>query len=278
VKIRVYIATTQGAILVEGISRESAPRAAIGLQGTTRTVHVSAGHDTFVRQASGVVEYKFGPFNEGGFGLDLSAEVVDGKSWQLGAFIANGLKEIGELAAPDDIYDEVWWLTGEVDNNRKVRAVDHVPGKIRAAATDIAAIVESGKPVTLFIPKENIDAVDRAELPYGVRVVGVSHTSDVLEGIKHTTSASPLELNEPVVPTVPWPERSARVHNLAIGGVRLTSAVAAVGAGLLTLAAVVVIFFGVDLFDREPSAPVTVDMTSAPPQASGSPSKPKLDP
>ena len=276
-KIRVYLATTQGAVLVDGISRESAPQAAIGLQGTTRTLPVSAGYDTIVRPISGVVERKFGPFSEGGFGLDVSAEVADGKSWQLGVFVAHGLKETGELAAPDDIYDEVWWLTGEVDNNLKVHAVDHVPGKVRAAATDIAAIVESGKPVTLFVPKENIDAVDRAELPYGVRVVGVSHTSDVLEGIKHTMSASPLELNEQVLPTVPWPERSARAHHLAIGGVRLTSAVAVVGAGLLALAAVVASFFGGDIFDHEPSPPVTVDMTSAPPQANGSP-KPKVYP
>ena len=277
-KIRVYLATTQGAVLVEGISRESGPQAAIGLQGTTETLPVSTGYDTFVRQASGVVQHKFGPFNASGFGLDVSAEVADSESWQLGMFVAHRLKEMGELATPDDIYDEVWWLTGEVDNNLKVHAVDHVPGKVRAAATDIAAIVESGKPVTLFVPKENIDAVNRAELPYGVRVVGVSHTSDVLEGIKHTTSASPLELNEQILPTVPWPERSARAHNLAIGGVRLTSAVAAVGAGLLALAAVVVLFFGVDFFDPEPTAPVTVDITNASPQATDSPSKPKVNP
>ena len=276
-KIRVYLATTQGAILLEGISRESAPQAAIRIPRTTQTLSVSGGYDTFVHQSSGAAEGALGLFDEGGFRLDVSAEAADGESWQLGLFVARELKELGELAAPDDPYDEVWWLTGEVDNNLNVYSVDHLADKVRAAATDIAAIVKLGKPVTLFVPKGNVDSVNRAELPYGVRVVGVSHTSDVLEGVPHTTSASTLELSDQVAPKVPWPERSARGHNAAIGTVRLTSAVAVVGAGLLALAAVLAFLFGADLFDREPSTPITVDITSTYPQPSVSPSKPEAN-
>ena len=193
VKIRVYLATTQGAVMVERISREPPPQSAICLKRTTKVLPVSSGYDAFVRQPSGVIEREFGPFNDGGFRLDVSSDVADGESWQLGVFVAHALKEAGELAGAEDTFDEVWWLTGEVDNDLNVMPVGHIPDKIRTAAVDIAAMVDSGTPVTLFLSEENLASIDRGELPYGIRVVGVTRTAEVIDGVGHATPPPILE-------------------------------------------------------------------------------------
>jgi len=264
-KVRVYLATTRGAVLIERISREPAPQSAICLKRTTKVLPVSAGYDAFVRQPSGVVEREFGPFEEGGFRLDVSGEVADGESWQLGIFVAHALKEAGELAGAEDAFDEVWWLTGEVDNDLNIQPVAHLHDKIRTAAVDINALVESGKPVTLFVAEENISGVDRAELPYGVRVVGVSTTAEVLDGIGHTTPLPTLGSKDQASQPVPWPGRAAGADRSGLSAARRSSAVAVIGAGTLALAVILIVVFGVDLFEQPPAPePVTVAITPPP--------------
>ena len=259
--VRVYLATTQGAVLIERISREPAPQSAICLKRTTKILPVSGGYDAFVRQPSGVIEREFGPFDAGGFRLDVSGEIADGESWQLGVFVAHALKESGRLCGPDDDFDEVWWLTGEVDNDLSVQAVAHIPDKIRAATDDMSAFVERGTPVTLFMAKENLESIDRAELPYGVRVVGVATTEEVLEGVGYATPPPTLELNDQAAPLVPWPERigAGARGKRKMSAARSSSSIAVIGAGVLALAAILLLVFRVDLFQQPaPPAPVTV--------------------
>ena len=272
-KIRVYLATTQGPVLIERISREPAPQSAICLKRTTKVLPVSAGYDAFVRQPSGVVEREFGPFDKGGFRLDVSGEIAAGESWQLGVFVAHALKEAGELAGSDEPFDEVWWLTGEVDNDLNVKAVAHVPDKIRAATDGINSLVESNTPVTLFLAEQNLTAIDRSELPYGIRVVGVSTTAEVVDGVGHATPPPTLELKDQVMPPVPWPERSGGADRSGMGAARRSSAAAVIGASILTLAVVLLAVLGIDLFEQPPP-PQPVVVAIAPPPPSPVPGPP----
>ncbi len=78
--IRVHIATTEGAVVVERITREIAARSAVCLGRTTRVLPVSDDYDAFVRPPSGVIEREFGPFLGGAFRLDVSGEFGGGQS------------------------------------------------------------------------------------------------------------------------------------------------------------------------------------------------------
>ena len=59
-KVRVFLATTEGVVQIERITREDARQSAICLKRTTKVLPVSAGYDAFVRPPSGVIEREFG--------------------------------------------------------------------------------------------------------------------------------------------------------------------------------------------------------------------------
>lgn len=97
-KVRVFLATTEGVVQIERITREDARQSAICLKRTTKVLPVSAGYDAFVRPPSGVIEREFGPYPAGAFRLDVSAPVSEGESWQLGVFAAHALAAAGRRA------------------------------------------------------------------------------------------------------------------------------------------------------------------------------------
>ena len=169
-KVRVYVGTTEGPVQVERITREAAPQSAVCLGRSTRVLPMSTGYDAFVRSPSGVIEREFGPFDAGGFRLDISGVIGEGESWQLGIFVAHALAAKGQLASPGDRPDRVIWLTGEVDNDLAVHAVSHVRDKLLAARDELRAMTELGVPLSLFVPEENCAAItDMADQVIGVR-------------------------------------------------------------------------------------------------------------
>ncbi len=76
-KVRVFLATTEGVVQIERITREEARQSAICLKRTTRVLPVSAGYDAFVRPPSGVVEREFGPYPKGAFRPIVFANFCD---------------------------------------------------------------------------------------------------------------------------------------------------------------------------------------------------------
>ncbi|NQV78934.1 MAG: hypothetical protein HQ495_00175 [Alphaproteobacteria bacterium] len=179
-KARVYLATTQGPVLVERIAREAAPRSAMCLKRTTRVLPVSAGYDAFVRAPSGVIDREFGPFGEGAFRLDVSGEIGDGDSWQLGVFVAHALWARGELAGPDDAFDVVLWLTGTVDGDLNIGAVGGVAAKIDASRVFVAKCVTDAVRVVFVLPTDNADGAGAIDSAVGDLVLAAT-VPDVLE-------------------------------------------------------------------------------------------------
>ena len=181
-KVRVFLATTEGVVRIERITREEARQSAICLKRTTKVLPVSAGYDAFVRPPSGVIEREFGPYPQGAFRLDVSAPVSEGESWQLGVFAAHALAAAGRLAGPDEDAGAAIWLTGGLDNDLRVVAVGHVPDKLEVSRPEFerqAAEV----PVTAFAPQSNAAAASAVALPEGVRLRGVETAAEVLAAL-----------------------------------------------------------------------------------------------
>ncbi|MEQ8249198.1 MAG: hypothetical protein RID42_16075 [Alphaproteobacteria bacterium] len=188
-KARVYLATTQGPVLVERIARESAPRSAMCLKRTTRVLPVSAGYDAFVRAPSGVIDREFGPFGDGAFRLDVSGEIGDGDSWQLGVFVAHALWARGQLAGPEDPFDAVYWFTGTVDGDLNIGAVAGVASKIDASGALLAECAVHGTKPVFIVPVENAAAIPALD----AAVVDVATARAVDDVLRHLGigSASP---------------------------------------------------------------------------------------
>lgn len=196
-KISVYVATTQGPARIERITREAAPISQVCLRRTTTVLPISSSYDAFVRQPSGVVERALGPFEPGGFRLDASADIGDGESWQLPAFVAHALEREGRLAGPDDVPDAVLLLSGAVDIDLGVGEVAYVPEKLSAAQEMLAEFVASGIPVTLAVPEANESEVSRMGEPLTARVLGVRTALDVLREFGVESVNLPAERPDP---------------------------------------------------------------------------------
>ena len=174
-KTRIYIGTPQGAVQVERIWREDGIAESMAcLKRTTEKLPIGAGYNDFVKRPSGIIEREFGPFDAGAFRLDLSATINQGKSWQLAVFTAHALARDGLLAGPDDPFERVIWLTGEVDSDLKVGAVSQVPEKIHSAVADLEALADAGKKTLIYVPEKNAEALANANLPVSIdgRTVG----------------------------------------------------------------------------------------------------------
>ncbi len=178
-KVRVYLATTEGPVEVERLTREQAQQSAVCLKRTAKLLAISSDYDAFVKQPSGVIEREFGPFAPGAFRLDVSAQIGDGDSWQIGVFAAHLLAEAGMLATPEDKTDAAVWLTGRVNNDLRVGGVGHVAEKLHASRDEFAALLGKGVPVTLFLPRGGRQTAAMADLPQELRLVEVDSTADL---------------------------------------------------------------------------------------------------
>tara|TARA_Y100000588_G_scaffold385947_1_gene480330 strand:- start:270 stop:1586 length:1317 start_codon:yes stop_codon:yes gene_type:complete len=185
VKTRIYIGTASGPVQVQRIWREAGiAESMVCLKRTTETLPIGTAYNAFVKSPSGVIERIFGPFEEGGFRLELSDRINQGTSWQLAIFIAHALARDGQLAGPEDDYQRAVWLTGQVDHDLKTGAVDQIPEKIYAAAPPLKALINEGKAVLIFAPEQNSRALASASLPSGIDVHAVTSAIDVLQTLE----------------------------------------------------------------------------------------------
>ena len=159
IRISVLIATTDGPAQVQRLAEEDPEvRSVICLNGTSQALPISAAYDAFVRKPTGVIERLFGhPV----FRMDVSAQVSEGRSWQLGVFAAHILHARGELAERPEDATHVLWLTGEVNNDHEVKRVDHVAKKLERSAAMLCGLAEGGGKVILGYPKGNADEVEQ---------------------------------------------------------------------------------------------------------------------
>lgn len=158
--VRVYVATTEGPSEIQRIAEEAPEvRSVVCLDGTSEALPISAAYDAFVRKPTGIIERLFGhPV----YRVDVSTRISNGRSWQLGLFIAHALKAAGRLAQRNEKADAAVWLTGTVNSEHKVDTVEHVADKLRHSAALFAELKAVGIPITAFVPKANTDQVAQA--------------------------------------------------------------------------------------------------------------------
>jgi hypothetical protein len=227
-RVRVYLATTEGPVSIDRITREPAVQSAVCLRRTTRVLPISGAYDAFVRSPSGVIERDFGPFRAGAFRIDLSAPVDDGESWQLAFYVAHDLARRDRLAAFDDEAEQILLLTGRVDSDRRVGTVAHVPEKLHAAVGHLKRWADDRKGVVIGVPPGNIDEVRDIDRSEGVALRAIEDAGEAL-----AVRALPRE-----------PEETPRA--LLYGGLFLAGVVAvligfAFWSGLLKKTAIVVV-------------------------------------
>jgi hypothetical protein len=149
-KIRIYIATTNGPVEVQRITREDADvRSVVCLNGTATALPIARAYDAFIKEPTGVVQRSF---KHSSYRMDVSAPITDGNSWQLGAFCAHALQFEDRLAGPDDGVENALWLTGEVDRDLNVRPVDHIKEKLLASKDLFEKLRTQNVRLFCFIP------------------------------------------------------------------------------------------------------------------------------
>ncbi|MBF0336180.1 MAG: hypothetical protein HQL40_21525, partial [Alphaproteobacteria bacterium] len=177
--VRVYLATTEGPTQVQSIVEEDPEvRSVVCRDGTSESLPISNAYDSFVRKPTGVVERHYG---HRVFRMDVSSRISEGRSWQLGVFVAHALKAANRLASKADTPATVLWLTGEVRNDLTVAGVGHIEEKLANSSRLFTELAAAGIEVEAFIPTENGRPDDRvlAALPRTVRLRSVASVGEV---------------------------------------------------------------------------------------------------
>ncbi len=114
------------------------------------------------------------------------------------------------------------WATGEVDRDLNVGVVEHVAEKVRQSAGLFTELAEAGIPLTLVVPRANLEEV--GPLPEGCDVVAADHARDLYRV---------LGLERPAV--APGPRKAD--HGAAKGALTFIAVVAVLVAAALGVAA-----------------------------------------
>ena len=162
-RVRVFIATTEGPVAVQRITAEDPDVPSVACRdGTTEVLAISRDYTRFVDRGTGLVAALTG---HGAYRLDLDRPVDGGRSWQLPVLLAHLLEAEGRLAGPDEPADLALLATGEVDRNQRVRPVGRIGEKLAAAGDLIARHAEMGPPLSVLLPAADRTPHLEARLP-----------------------------------------------------------------------------------------------------------------
>jgi cold shock CspA family protein len=152
---RVFIGTTQGP--AELLSLETPPEISQSLMRVNNTPTMasnSADYDAFVTAATGVIASRFG---KGPYRANISTDIQDGDSWQLGMFAAHCLHSHGKLANEEDKAGSAVWVTGKIStaSGLPVKSVKQIPLKVQRSKDLFTGILGRGVDLTIVIPDAN---------------------------------------------------------------------------------------------------------------------------
>lgn len=262
--IRVFIATTDGPAEVQRIAEEDPDvKSVVCLDGKAIALPISPDYDAFVRAPTGVIERSYG---HRAFRLDVSREISNGLSWQLGLFVAHALHVAGRLAEDGTDAGEAIWLTGEVDRDLKVGPVDHVVEKLRQSRRLFAELATAGTRITVVVPSANAPGTEDTWVrQWGIdtkhlNILTIESVGDVLDT---------LGLRRPGIPTAGRRSKRSRGRLRFFAGAAAASVVAAIGltaaaewSGLLPPVAQAAVERMVNSPLPEPSATPVLDITA----------------
>ncbi|MCZ6446913.1 MAG: hypothetical protein O6831_01595 [Alphaproteobacteria bacterium] len=219
---RLYIGTTDGPTEIQRVTPEDPEvRSVVCLDGKAIALPISDDYDAFVRRPTGVVEALTG---HAAYRVDISHPISGGYSWQLGIAVAHLLAGRRCLAGPEDKAGEALWLTGEVDHNLNIGAVDDVGLKLTRAMSMLKSLIAEGLRVTVVVPGPSAAeargtlAAAFADGDKAPRLVAADHLDDVLAAMGAPRRAKNLEVRG-------FALRSGR---RALGGLALAATVFAV--------------------------------------------------
>ena len=165
-RARVYIATTEGPVLVQRLAAEEglaeAALSAVCLNGTTTRLPITGAYTYFVR------DHVRGLSGHDAYRLDLDRRIDGGSSWTLGVWIAHLLLSEGRLAMRGDDAETAIFATGEVafatDAGRRaeIRPVDHVGEKAMRLAERMREEAAAGRRVLFVVPVGNAAEAEMA--------------------------------------------------------------------------------------------------------------------
>jgi hypothetical protein len=172
---QVYIATTKGLVGVSSISELSDGdlRSVATLATSSNLAGINKDYASFVHAPQGII-YK--AFKDCAYRIDLSQNIEQGSSWQLGAYIAHYLHANQLLSQANDIaknhakafdYDRendskqsndvIFIATGCINTfNHHVEMVDDLHKKCVRSQNLISQWQAQGKTVCFLVPKDNL--------------------------------------------------------------------------------------------------------------------------
>lgn len=212
--VHVFIASTKGLVAVQNITDLNDPdlQSVITLNGTSDMANISSAYHRFVQKCTGLIQREFGGTS---YRLNLSRNIEQGASWQLGVYLAHHLSDLAKTSlavtsenaklASQSVSlgngiveqgDIVFCVTGQVNTTDKhVEGVTAVAEKIIAASAQVSQWQKQGVLAEFVYPEAN-KSQHFPELDCSMH-----RCSKLSELIEHVNSFLPTVQNErPALP------------------------------------------------------------------------------
>ncbi|RED53532.1 hypothetical protein DFP90_101323 [Aestuariispira insulae] len=203
-KLRIYIATTNGPSEIQSLVEEDPDiSSVVCLNGTTQSLPITPGYDAFVRKPTGVIERMTG---HRVYRLDVSDPITNGESWQLGVYLAHALAAEGRLAQRGEPANGVLFVTGAVNaRDLGVEKVGHMVEKLDHTGQLMMETAGEGLPLTIFLPKADLDQALIGKLPPNVDVFAIENVSEALDALQMGVPEKTAAPDREEVQTSPMP-------------------------------------------------------------------------
>ncbi len=156
--VQIGILTTTSVVLVQRIEPETASsKSVMCINRTSVETGVSRAYNSFVKPGTGIVARLTGARS---FRADVSDDVTDGTSWQLGMFLAHALRKEDRLGMGQGHNErgEIWLTTGGVNADHLVTCVKGLLKKMDIVSTWLAMNADRYARIRILIPESNMDA------------------------------------------------------------------------------------------------------------------------
>lgn len=166
---KVYIATTQGLVQIQSITAlaDADLASVVSVNNSSNIAGISRAYQHFVQQPQGIINALFGG---DAYRLNLSHDINQGDSWQLGVYLAHYLFANGlfcsqqnlsyqwEQSGTDNAKSEMIFIaTGQIDTvNQTVLSIEHLSKKCASAGAQIQQWQQQNINIIFLAPKDNL--------------------------------------------------------------------------------------------------------------------------
>ena len=202
---QVIIATTEGPVQLLSLTEEGEGIVSVVcINRTVETAPISRAYHAFVKKPTGLIEEQFGGSS---YRIDLDANISAGRSWQLGVYLAHLLREQGNLSHPAESPNQVFWVTGEVNHDKKILPIHHMGQKLERSTALVKELREAGKKIHFVIPEQNLQEVIQGGLEkYSlsesdlIPVSSLKELEDSVNQLEQLSTTSPDPLTKKRIP------------------------------------------------------------------------------